>query len=321
MGFRVNSTTSTAVEINKGNVKTITDNGTGDTTLTWKNPFSRAPIIVGSSDTDAGAGSMFNVEAASITTGQFKTRNNAGAVADGTQHVLVCGWDSSTTDIVTPSHTLNSPVIAPRLITFKVKGTGTAAIQGGARHATLTDNGTGDYTLTFTNPFGEAPVIVGTVIGSTAGKVDVVTTAVNAVNVKTYDTAGAATDFDFYLYALGRDSNTISQVPGRAVQTPQRLARFLPFELTVSGGTPTVNIGGKDFSVTDNGVGDFSLAITKPFKRAPHVVMSVNSSRLATAHTVSTSLVRINAFTEAGAAVDASLIHGFVLGFDTADEY
>lgn len=36
-----------------------------------------------------------------------------------------------------------------RVLNFKVKGTGTAAIQQGINDGTLVDNGTGDWTITF----------------------------------------------------------------------------------------------------------------------------------------------------------------------------
>jgi hypothetical protein len=48
----------------------------------------------------------------------------------------------------------------PRLLAFKVTGTGTAAIGEGSQDATLTDNGVGDYTLTFRTAFLRAPVVV-----------------------------------------------------------------------------------------------------------------------------------------------------------------
>jgi hypothetical protein len=42
--------------------------------------------------------------------------------------------------------------------TFAVDGTGTAAITAGGELGTLVDNGTGDYTLTFTEPFAASPL-------------------------------------------------------------------------------------------------------------------------------------------------------------------
>jgi len=47
-----------------------------------------------------------------------------------------------------------------------VKGDGTAAINDSANASSLTDNGTGDYTLGFTNSFGNITYVVG---GNAAG--------------------------------------------------------------------------------------------------------------------------------------------------------
>ena len=47
-----------------------------------------------------------------------------------------------------------------------VKGDGTAAINDSANASSLTDNGTGDYTLGFTSSFGNITYVVG---GNTAG--------------------------------------------------------------------------------------------------------------------------------------------------------
>lgn len=52
------------------------------------------------------------------------------------------------------------PQRMPRLIGFKITGTGTAAITQGAQDATLVDNGAGSWTMTFTKPFARAPIIV-----------------------------------------------------------------------------------------------------------------------------------------------------------------
>lgn len=46
-----------------------------------------------------------------------------------------------------------------RQLEFHVDGTGTAALEGPARfQASLTDNGTGDYTVTFDQPFADIPI-------------------------------------------------------------------------------------------------------------------------------------------------------------------
>lgn len=92
-----------------------------------------------------------------------------------------------------------------RLLAFRVDGTGTASILEGAFDATLTDNGTGDYTLTFAVPFKRVPVCVGSAVGSTAAIVNVVP-SVTAIQVLVKDAGGSAADADFHLSVLGFDS-------------------------------------------------------------------------------------------------------------------
>jgi hypothetical protein len=95
----------------------------------------------------------------------------------------------------------------PRLLAFRVDGTGTASILEGGFHATLVDNGTGDYTLTFSAPFVRAPVCSGNVVGSTAAIVNIAVVSATAVQVKIFDAAGSAADADFHLSVLGWDSS------------------------------------------------------------------------------------------------------------------
>jgi hypothetical protein len=92
-----------------------------------------------------------------------------------------------------------------RVLALEVTGTGTAAIAKGTDEATLTDNGTGDYTLTFTNPGSRA--IAAFVTSKTAALYGAVTAlSATACTVKTYDAAASATDAAFFLLVLLADA-------------------------------------------------------------------------------------------------------------------
>lgn len=94
----------------------------------------------------------------------------------------------------------------PRQLCFKVTGTGTAAISIGAKQATLVDNGTGDYTLTFVQPFSRSPVVVATSATATT-YCEVKTATATAINILTKATAdNAATDAVFHVIVQGFDS-------------------------------------------------------------------------------------------------------------------
>lgn len=92
-----------------------------------------------------------------------------------------------------------------RQLAFKVTGTGTAAISQGSTDATLVDNGTGDYTLTFAVPFVRAPICVASCMTATC-YAEVAAASATAVQILTKSNANSATDAVFHLIVQGYDS-------------------------------------------------------------------------------------------------------------------
>ncbi len=95
----------------------------------------------------------------------------------------------------------------PRILAIRVNGTGTAAIQEGGFDATLVDNGTGDYTLTFRKPFARKPVAVASCATTDcyAEFVDADNSA-SVLHILTKNNADAATDAIFHVLGLGWDA-------------------------------------------------------------------------------------------------------------------
>lgn len=95
---------------------------------------------------------------------------------------------------------------AMRLMAFKVDGTGTAALGGPDEHqATLTDNGVGDYTITYAEPFSQIPIVSATPI-TTGIMCRVKASTILAVTIECLDLdTPAATDCDFDLVVIGQD--------------------------------------------------------------------------------------------------------------------
>ena len=91
-----------------------------------------------------------------------------------------------------------------RDIEVKIDGTGTAAVLFGANHVTLTDNGTGDYTLTLVKP-GQQTLFV-SVTPLTKVYVQLASVSATAVQILTFSDAGSATDADFYALIRVSDS-------------------------------------------------------------------------------------------------------------------
>lgn len=101
---------------------------------------------------------------------------------------------------------IKSPQRAPRMLAFKVTGTGTAEISVGAKDASLADNGTGDYTITFEQAFARVPVAVAT--SQSAGVYCEVIPSATAVQVlcKAADGTEAAEDAIVHVVVLGYDA-------------------------------------------------------------------------------------------------------------------
>jgi len=96
----------------------------------------------------------------------------------------------------------------PRLLAFKVTGTGTAAINEGVNDAVLVDNGTGDYTLTFAKPFARTPVVnVSIQGGATTLLARIHALSATAVQIKLFAVDGTtATDGIFHAQVIGWDT-------------------------------------------------------------------------------------------------------------------
>lgn len=94
-----------------------------------------------------------------------------------------------------------------RVLALRVDGTGTAAILEGSIDATLVDNGTGDYTLTWAEAFSRMPVIVAQSLTADS-VIQVVPTSGTSVQILGFDATDGTTakDIDFHLIAHGWDT-------------------------------------------------------------------------------------------------------------------
>lgn len=95
------------------------------------------------------------------------------------------------------------------MIAARVDGTGTASILEGGNEMTLTDNGTGDYTLTFGTAYKRVPSVVVTPIGA-AGDIiaSIGTISASAVQILGWDGTDGTTakDMDFHVIIVGSDA-------------------------------------------------------------------------------------------------------------------
>jgi hypothetical protein len=294
---------------------TFSSTGTGQLTLVVGDKCNRLPVAVATPWTDIAPGGYTALTLAPTATNLYTINNNPSAAGDdGTVDVLSIGHYHDSSDRVQAQRLLTTGHGA-RVVTFKVKGTGTASLQSGGYDGTLTDNGTGDYTITFKRGFNRLPVVVATCIGTTALNAQIESKSLSSVRIKTFNASGTATDADFYVAVLGW--NSVVEAPRKwvAVKSPQLRARVETFSIDVVSGTPTLAIGSNAGTITDNGVGDYSITYTKPFAREPIVLMS-SYHRCQARPESSTTAARLFASNAAGSAVDTGLVNVVVFGYD-----
>lgn len=91
-----------------------------------------------------------------------------------------------------------------RIVRGVINGTGTAAIMEGTGF-TLTDNGVGDYTITFSPPFSDRPsvTVLGTVNGLLHREHNSSPADGTAIRIETFTLAGANNDCVFHFIAIG----------------------------------------------------------------------------------------------------------------------
>lgn len=94
-----------------------------------------------------------------------------------------------------------------RQLELIVDGTGTAALSGPASlQATLVDNGTGDYTITFDEAFAQVPVCIPVCLTADC-IVDTMVVAVDDIQITLVDATDGATakDGEFHILIIGSD--------------------------------------------------------------------------------------------------------------------
>jgi hypothetical protein len=96
-----------------------------------------------------------------------------------------------------------------RMMSVKLDGTGTAALSGSSYLSmTLTDNGTGDYTLTFDEAFQRAPEVHVSIAQAAGVHAVVSAVSVSACTIKTFAAADGTTaaDADMHVLIVGSDA-------------------------------------------------------------------------------------------------------------------
>lgn len=172
-------------------------------TITFERPFGRTPIAVAVPISDAIA--YTKIESITNKAVVVSTFDDSGAAADVPFHLVVLGWDCYA-EQTNMRRSLQSTQLRPRLEGIRVKLSGvTASVTVGSDIATVTRNGAGDYTVTLTKPFKQAPIALVT------GKAHIAVlgdeTDVDEITVLTFGADTNAADATFDLLLLGSDAD------------------------------------------------------------------------------------------------------------------
>jgi len=280
--------------------------------------FRIPPFLFGQAGTTS-AGGVVTFSNVNVDSFKANSLSGAGAAADNTINVLPFGFGT----VLTDSYSLINMVSMDfpcYLECFKIQGTGTAALSNNATRAVLTDNGTGDYTVTLREGLSNSlPLVFGTAVGNTSATLNVHSIGPTSVQVKTYDAADAPVDADFYLFLFCPSSSYLHGNNRAPLQCTQRNARFHLIQIDVTAGTPVLTYAPFGTSIVDTGIGIYTITFATPFKREPYVL--VGNQRANISDPSATSIV-VRAFTAAGALADPSTpIYLLVYGFDDANEY
>lgn len=216
----------------------------------------------------------------------------------------------------------------PRLMGFTSQVDGsTAVIATSIPEAAASRNGTGDHTLTFTQPFARNCVAVGGILG-TALPGGYVTQQSNpgtaATRLLTHkDTDGALTAGACCTFVLGWDALDTDAIRPIRLMADRLGARIIAVEVNTAGSAGVVTGKGEIASIVRNGTGDVTLTFRRSFQATSgeNVLVAVGTAFTATpnlmvqAAALGVSTVQFKVFNATAVATDASF-HAFILGWD-----
>lgn len=198
MGFRVTA----AGAIGVGGTQATVAKAVSVYTTTFQRAFGRDCMVW--CTPIAAAQKSITVSAASASACTVSTFDASEGTEDNSFYMLVLGWDAKDENYGM-NKLVQVPQLKPRLEAFRISGSGTAALALGSTDATLVDNGTGDYSLTWTKPFAREPIVLTTAKAGRSQCLSVATTT--GVNVGSFGATGTAADDDINVLVLGYDSS------------------------------------------------------------------------------------------------------------------
>lgn len=204
--------TTGAVAIGKGDFS-CTRSAAGTYVITFKNAFRKTPIVMvtgsgNTSTTVANAGRVTSKTASSVT---IIMAPESGTPTDGDFYILAIGSDSRS-DSARGRMPLQNSQRKPRIVAGQItvsSGTPTLAIggaTGGTDFTTLTDIGTGNFSVKIAESFIREPAIF---LTCTTQRCEVKSYSAGTIDIKTKAANGNDTDLDgvINIFVIGSDVN------------------------------------------------------------------------------------------------------------------
>lgn len=270
--------------------------------------FSRGPLaLIGIRGSTGGPFGVYDtLPAAGVITGRYN--NSAGSGIDTTGYVLALGFGNADTDRYEDSQIVRSCVNDPILMAWRITNNGTAAIASGGSQASISRTGTGRITLTLTPARTQIRSAIIVAVNAAARAARILSFDGNTISISTEDAAGTVQDTDFILFVLCSGNTDETGRRRDLLRCPQLYPELVGGRVTVSGGVGTAAIGGAtngvDYTITNNGTGDYTINLVAPFLRAVLPIVTAKANRAQLLATPDTSSFRVGMFNAGGAAVD-----------------
>lgn len=302
------------------------------TTLTAKETYGQA--LIGIAQAGANIGDAGTVARSVTTTTSAVTLAGFGTVAaavdPGQIHYLNFASREGSEGLLAQTNlTASLPTVkcrqgSPRIILGRVaESSGTYSISYGSSEFSITDNGTGDVTVTLTHGFHSNPaVIVECDEVDRVARVTAVTEKSFTVSIENSGASAADAPFHFAVFGLLAPER-FHDGSGQDVLVNGRRPRLLAAKLT---NQTTVAVGSSLITSASGGTGIFDLTFIQPFAQAPFVfALTQDTSGNGYWHAIetaaTTSGVSIIVDNHAGTATLPDVLEVLVFGFDSADVY
>lgn len=213
IAVQIDTAGSGTVNLGKGEVASISRTGTGDVTITLARPFQTQdaigtisyPVVAVGTVVSANPNRAVKMFSATASTIRFKVFSAGSVAADETFNAFILGWDTTETGVNSSSAVMTGQR-KPRLVSGVITvAAGTPAASVNTTDFSVGDTGTGVITVTLTNKFERAPIVIASCNGNSRAVVN--TVAADSFIIETGNAGGANADLsgDVHFMALGFD--------------------------------------------------------------------------------------------------------------------